>query len=899
MAHPIVTKRFTCKLFVFALFLLFVPLSGVAQTQEKKDSLFAKLKNVRSDVERIDILNELSYAHYDFDDSIGFYYGREALSLAQKTDYPKGLQFAYTLVGVGYFSFGDYENALISFQRSHSIPFSESDLDRHLYNIMLTGNVMADLGHYDSARVILQEGLNIAIKNKSIKREASISKAFARIQARLWQNDKALQNLRHADSLQTNKSKYEQTDIKYLYSLAYLNQSDLINAAIQIQGLCEGVKEIDDNFHKSLCHLMQSELYRKQGKSTAALNEAFQSLEITEVYTYPYLRAQIFLQIGIIYSDMSQYPIALEFLFRTLKIAEKSKIDPLTASAFVELGWIFKEQKNYTVALDYLNQAEFLCKKMGDKKGEASAHNTRGLIFLFQKKYDAAISEHQIALSIREAINYPTGIASSLYNLSLVYEELGDFDQALDLQKRSLIIEEKINEPISLNESYLGVASLFIKLNQIDKAEIYLKKSDLLAKQTNSKTIQRANYRVATLFYEEKGDYKKALAFSQMFRGINDSIFSENNNLKIAEMQSLYDVERKQQQIELLSKESELQANQLTLQKVRLSNQRIIIITGGLILFLITGIMFYSIKTNRKLKFTQLSLAETNEELMTQSEELRESNESLVEIYSKILKQQEEIEAQAEELRGANETISTINQHLEEKVEERTQQLKQAYVELDTFFYRSSHDFRRPITTFIGLAEVAKITSKDESTLELFAKVKETALSLDRMIRKLQTISDVGAQKMVYKEVLMRELVSNILDNHKDDLSPKSIKVIQEIEIHNAFVSYGALVNVIIENLIENAIQFATPLNPFIKIIASSTENSIIIQIEDNGQGIPEEYHARIFDMYFRASISSKGNGLGLYIVKKAVDKLEGTIRFKTTMNHGSIFTVELPLHHS
>ena len=407
-----------------------------------------------------------------------------------------------------------------------------------------------------------------------------------------------------------------------------------------------------------------------------------------------------------------------------------------------------------------------------------------------------------------------------------------------------------------------------------------------------------------------------ALFFLQKFRSIRDSIFSENSALKIAEMQSLYDVERKEQQIELLSKESALQMNELALQKSRITNQNLILLFVSMAFLLVAVLLFNLNRSHRKLEKTQRSLSELNEELMTQSEELRESNDSLVELNNQLHKQQDEIyqqaeelrisnndleekqkeiEAQAEELTEANATISSINQHLEEKVEERTEQLKQAYVELDTFFYRSSHDFRRPITTFIGLAEVAKITSKDESTLELFSKVKETALSLDRMIRKLQTISDVGAQKMVYKEVLMRELISNILDTHKDELEAKKIRVIQEIEMHESFNSYGALVNVIVENLIENSIQFATPLDPFIKIKAFSKDHTILLQVEDNGHGIPEEYHERIFDMYFRASISSKGNGLGLYIVKKAVTKLEGTIQFKTNLHQGTVFTVELP----
>lgn len=910
-------QQFSGGLFTLCLVILSPCL--LAQSQENKDRLYEELRLANTDIKKIDALNNLAYEFYDFDDSIGFYYARQALTLANKIDYPTGLQYAHTMVGVGYFSFGDYTNAIKNFELSHAIPGANKNLDHFLYNTMLTANVMADVGRYDSAKAILENGLALANAKKH-KRASSLYKSLARLQARLWQNKEALYNIKMADSLRKDVTEYDRSDIYYTYAMIYLNQSDLVNAEIYIQKLCASVEGVDDYFHKSMCLLLKSEVNRLKGHYAMALSNAFDALEITEVYSYPYLRGQIFLKIGSIYSEMSEYSVSLEFLFRALKITEKSGIDPLTAEAYAELGWIFKEQKNFEMALEYVDRSQKIREMIGDKKSIASSHNYRGLIYFLKGKYTESIAEHEKAMAIRESINYSEGVAASMFNIALVYEEKGDLNRALDLQLKGLKIDEEIGNPMNVNLSYIGIASLLVKMDRLAEAEDFLLKSKKLAEQTGSKIMLRANYGIFKEFFEAKGDYKRAYEFAEKFRAMNDSIFSESSTMKIAEMQSLYDVERKEQQIELLSKESALQANQLSLQNARLNNQRILIFAGTAFLILIIVILFYIIRTNRRLKKAQFDLAEMNEELLTQSEELRESNDSLVEVYNRTMKQQDEIqqqseelktinndleekrneiEAQAEELREANETISTINQHLEEKVEERTEQLKQAYIELDTFFYRSSHDFRRPITTFIGLAEVAKITSKEESTLELFSKVKETALSLDRMIRKLQTISDVGAQKMVFKEILVKELIANILDTHKDELRTKQIKIIDEIDSKETFKSYGALVNVILENLIENAIQFATPLDPYIKIQATSDQKSIILQIEDNGQGIPEEYHEKIFDMYFRASISSKGNGLGLYIVKKAVDKLEGTIRFETTLNEGTTFFVELPIAQS
>jgi signal transduction histidine kinase len=197
----------------------------------------------------------------------------------------------------------------------------------------------------------------------------------------------------------------------------------------------------------------------------------------------------------------------------------------------------------------------------------------------------------------------------------------------------------------------------------------------------------------------------------------------------------------------------------------------------------------------------------------------------------------------------------------------------------------------------MGLAEVAKVTIKDQAALDLFEKVRETAKALDKMLVKLQSISDVGAQELVYKEVLLKEIFSSICHGFEEELQRKGFRTECDVQHRDPFVSYPAMIRVILENMVENAIQFSAMENPYIRLIARQDGENIVIVIEDNGQGIAAEYQERVFDMYFRGSERSKGNGLGLYIVKKAVEKLNGTIRLETSFGAGSVFTIILPLH--
>jgi len=243
-----------------------------------------------------------------------------------------------------------------------------------------------------------------------------------------------------------------------------------------------------------------------------------------------------------------------------------------------------------------------------------------------------------------------------------------------------------------------------------------------------------------------------------------------------------------------------------------------------------------------------------------------------------IQEKNEEIQAQAEELHSSNQMILQINQSLEQLVEYRTAELKQAYKELDTFFYRSSHDFRRPLTTFMGLAEVAKIAVKDEQALHLFEKVNDTARSLDKMLVKLQSVSDVGATNLIHKEIFFSDIFELASEGLQDEIKQKNIRLSTEIHMKEKFYSYPALLKIITENLLENAVTFSESGSE-VWLKAYSEQGKVCLEVKDNGIGIDPEYQDKIFDMYFRANERSKGNGLGLYIVKRMVEKLRGEIK--------------------
>ena len=858
-----------------------------------KDSLLILMEMGIQGKNRVDVLNALAYQYYDYEDSLAFNYAQRALSEATSIEYAKGIKQAYTLIGLGYSSNGEYRTAVSFFQRSDAIEVRDAE-EISLYNLMLLGNSYRDRAIFDSALLIYSRAKKIFGKS-NLQRLGGLYKNIATVYIRLWQNEKAIKYLDSATSLLGDKPEvYSQMDVWTMYGRTYQNMLQYEKSKRYFDLMCADAFKLDDYYHQIKCLVNKTQLAYDKGEYPAAIRYGLDAVNLLEIYQFPPQQVEVLIEVSLVYIDLGEYDVANKYLLEGLRIADKYGLRFEIASIYQALAWVYKDQNSYELALSYLDKAQKIREEIGDQYGIATCRNIRGLVYYLQKKYSASLDEHEKAKKIRLEINHPLGVSASIFNMSLVYIDVNEIDKALKYQFDAIAIEEKIDSKQTLAISYNFIASLLIKKGRLSEAESYLKKANALAKRTQSKLLLRNNAGYFSDLYEVRKDYKKSLEYKKLYQIYNDSIYREASAVKMVEMQSLYQMEKKDQEIQLLSKETALQESKLEIQASRLRFQLLIIISAVIAILLGSWISFNIYRSARRIRKLNRDISEQNEEIQAQSEELSESNQLLTNLNAEMIEKNEEIQAQSEELMEANQTIALINKNLEDKVEERTTELKQAYKELDTFFYRSSHDFRRPLTTFMGLAEVAKITIKDQNALELFSKVNDTAHYLDKMLIKLQSISDLGGQELVYKEVFLREIFDHVCDTFREDIQRKNIKTSFEIELKDALYSYPALLKIIVENLVENSIFFGTSVDPVIRFKAYAFGNEVVIEVMDNGEGIPPEYQERIFEMYFRANERSKGNGLGLYIVKKAVEKLGGKITVSSKVHQGSLFSVTI-----
>ena len=257
----------------------------------------------------------------------------------------------------------------------------------------------------------------------------------------------------------------------------------------------------------------------------------------------------------------------------------------------------------------------------------------------------------------------------------------------------------------------------------------------------------------------------------------------------------------------------------------------------------------------------------------------------------------------------ARHELQQLNADLEKKVRERTreldedikirkkleQQLKEKIMEMETLISKLSHDMRSPLSSVLGLVNVAELAPQT-NTSQYFEKIKESIRKLDNIILDLTSTIYVSTMQNKPEVINFDKVIRETLSFLEYRENFKKTRFNTRIEQASNFTSDARFIHSILQNLIENAIKYGNQRDEArIDIIVQGVENGVTIRIIDNGIGIEPEYHDKVFDMFFRGTDQAKGTGLGLYIVKKSVEKLKGKITLESELMKGSTFTVFLP----
>lgn len=235
----------------------------------------------------------------------------------------------------------------------------------------------------------------------------------------------------------------------------------------------------------------------------------------------------------------------------------------------------------------------------------------------------------------------------------------------------------------------------------------------------------------------------------------------------------------------------------------------------------------------------------------------------------------------------------------EDILRQQNEQLIKINKELDSFVYSVSHDLRSPLSSILGLVNVAKLEGfKDPDMLTTyFEMIERSVLKLDETIKEILDYSRNARGELNIEEVDLERMIGNAFNQMQ--YLPGYHGTEKQVNIQNHTVLYSDVyrMSVILLNLISNALKYGddTKVQKLIQVSATITPAHCVLRIRDNGIGIHSDYIDNVFNMFYRATDRSQGAGLGLYIVKEMVEKLSGTISITSELGQGTAITITIP----
>ncbi|HAS43482.1 MAG TPA: hypothetical protein DCS93_23585 [Microscillaceae bacterium] len=224
------------------------------------------------------------------------------------------------------------------------------------------------------------------------------------------------------------------------------------------------------------------------------------------------------------------------------------------------------------------------------------------------------------------------------------------------------------------------------------------------------------------------------------------------------------------------------------------------------------------------------------------------------------------------------------------------EELKKANAELDRFVYSASHDLRAPLKSLLGLLQLIEYDTSGNIAGYL-DKMRTSVQKLDYFIEEIIDYSMNARMERDSQLIDFEELIGQVLE--KLQYLPGAIRIEKKVAVNGscAFYSDRSRCLILFNNLLSNAIVYHNlqQAQPLILIKVEVVPEQATITIQDNGKGIDEKHLQDIFKMFYRASVSSNGSGLGLYIVKEILQKLNGSIEVTSTLHKGTSFTFTIP----
>lgn len=580
------------------------------------------------------------------------------------------------------------------------------------------------------------------------------------------------------------------------------------------------------------------------------------------------IKQNVHQEIDLILSDalalrVSNISLSIAKANDALEQSRKQNYSKGEAYANSYLAFFYMITTEHQKAIPHIDVAILYFETSTDKFGLAFNYNTLGSIHYKTDDYHYGLKFLLKAYYLYSEIDDVLNQSRTLKSIGAIYEFFKDYKEAKKTYLKCISLSESIKDLNGISNALCPLSGLYLKENNIKKA---------------SETIERA------ILLKEKTKDIRGLGFALYGKA---KVLDYQNNIESAEKCYI-------KSLEIHQNLDENVGNIMTLNKLgnmylrngknRLAKQRLLecIEVGNISRHhLVIYKAYYSLYT--------LAKKENNiEEALSHLEKHQEYKDRV---------QKRDMDHVLKSVQSLSKIETLENEARWQK--EKTEEVEKKNKELDNFVYKVSHDLRGPISSLLGLYNVVKLDINDEKPLHYFSLYHEQIKRLESIILDFIDLTRLKESNIKNTLINFDEIIAQCIKAYNYLPNFKSIAIKTQIDESIAFYSDKSSINSILQNLIENAIKYSNPRKEsFINISVSVNivSNHIEIKVQDNGAGIRKDFQSKIFDMFFRANDNVQGTGLGLYILKTAVNRIQGQVSFVSEYKKGSTFRVTLPL---
>ncbi len=349
----------------------------------------------------------------------------------------------------------------------------------------------------------------------------------------------------------------ETTQLKILNEISdsYLNinTDKAINYSLKALRLA---KKIGDDKKTAECYFLLGEQYALLGSYDLALKNLNKSLIIRKKLNLNIGEFNCLNSLGMIYRNKGDYLNSTIYFYKELELGEKLERLDYVAYAKGNLAILFNLQGKSDLALKYFLEVLEIFEKKDNKNKIAITLSNIGNVYLIKKEYNKAINYYLQSLVITKILNDKKNIANGLGNIAVAYHYQGKYVEALTYFNSSLEVYITLGEKIEIARSINNIGSTYLLQKKYSLATDFLEKSLKIALELNSKELIKTNYQNLSELYLSEGDFKNAFKYYQLFIKLRDFIQGEKISSQISEIQTKYEVEKKQKEIVILKKEN-------------------------------------------------------------------------------------------------------------------------------------------------------------------------------------------------------------------------------------------------------------------------------------------------------------------------------------------------------